>query len=121
MSGMKNIEKGEILALKELIAYQPGQVVSRTLAQNDAVSVTLFLLIRTKRSVRMNPAATRSLPAWREWGRLRLTGKPTSCTRVNLSLCRLGIPMRYMVRSSLKCCWLSCSKREKMMRRRRRG
>ena len=42
MSGMKNIEKGEILALKELIAYQPGQVVSRTLAQNDAVSVTLF-------------------------------------------------------------------------------
>ena len=42
MSGMKNIEKGEILALKELIAYQPGQVVSRTLAQNDAVSVTVF-------------------------------------------------------------------------------
>lgn len=42
MSGMKNIKKGEILALKELIAYQPGQVVSRTLAQNDAVSVTLF-------------------------------------------------------------------------------
>ena len=42
MSGMKNIEKSEILALKELIAYQPGQVVSRTLAQNDAVSVTLF-------------------------------------------------------------------------------
>ena len=42
MSGMKNIEKGEILTLKELIAYQPGQVVSRTLAQNDAVSVTLF-------------------------------------------------------------------------------
>mgnify|MGYP001623144633 CR=1 FL=1 len=42
MSGMKNIEKSEILVLKELIAYQPGQVVSRTLAQNDAVSVTLF-------------------------------------------------------------------------------
>ena len=42
MNGMKNIEKSEILVLKELIAYQPGQVVSRTLAQNDAVSVTLF-------------------------------------------------------------------------------
>ena len=38
MSGMKNIEKSEILVLKELIAYQPGQVVSRTLAQNDALS-----------------------------------------------------------------------------------
>ena len=28
--------------LKEQVDYQPGQVVSKTLAQNDAVSVTLF-------------------------------------------------------------------------------
>ena len=48
MSGMKNIEKSEILVLKELIAYQPGQVVSRTLAQNDAVSVTLFSFDKDK-------------------------------------------------------------------------
>jgi len=40
--GMKNISKAEVLTLKELVAYQDGQVVSRTLAQNDAVSVTLF-------------------------------------------------------------------------------
>lgn len=39
---MKNIEKSRVLTLKEQIAYQPGQVVSKTLAQNDAVSVTLF-------------------------------------------------------------------------------
>ena len=39
---MKNISKSEVLTLKEQIAYQPGQVVSKTLAQNDAVSVTLF-------------------------------------------------------------------------------
>lgn len=43
MSGpMKNIPKSEVLALKEQVAYQPGQVVSKTLAQNPAVSVTLF-------------------------------------------------------------------------------
>ena len=39
---MKNINKSEVLTLKELVAYQEGQVVSKTLAQNDAVSVTLF-------------------------------------------------------------------------------
>lgn len=39
---MKNIKKAEILTLKEQIAYQEGQVVSKTLAQNSAVSVTLF-------------------------------------------------------------------------------
>lgn len=42
MSGMKNIEKAEVMVLKEQVAYQAGQVVSKTLAQNDHVSVTLF-------------------------------------------------------------------------------
>lgn len=39
---MKNIKKSEVLVLKEQVSYQEGQVVSKTLAQNDAVSVTLF-------------------------------------------------------------------------------
>lgn len=39
---MKNIPQAEVLVLKEQISYQQGQVVSKTLAQNDALSVTLF-------------------------------------------------------------------------------
>ena len=42
MAGDKNIGKEEILELKEQVAYQEGQVVSKTLVQNQAVSVTLF-------------------------------------------------------------------------------
>lgn len=42
MAQMKNISKAEVLVLKEQISYQQGQVVSKTLAQNDAVSITLF-------------------------------------------------------------------------------
>ncbi len=38
----KNIEKQMKLQLKEQGAYQPGQVVSKTLVQNDKVSMTLF-------------------------------------------------------------------------------
>lgn len=38
----KNIEKKTKLVLKDLIDYQDGQVVSKTLVQNDVVSMTLF-------------------------------------------------------------------------------
>ena len=39
---MKNISKSQVLTLKDEVAYQEGMVVSKTLVQNDAVSVTLF-------------------------------------------------------------------------------
>lgn len=38
----KNINKREVLKLKDIIEYQIGQVVSKTLVQNDLVSVTVF-------------------------------------------------------------------------------
>ena len=38
----KNIEKQIKLQLKDLVAYQEGQVVSKTLVQNDVVSMTSF-------------------------------------------------------------------------------
>lgn len=38
----KNIEKTKIIELKNEIEYQEGQVVSKTLVQNELVSVTLF-------------------------------------------------------------------------------
>ena len=39
---MKNISKAQVLTFKEQVSYQEGQVVSKTLAQNNAVSLTLF-------------------------------------------------------------------------------
>lgn len=38
----KNIEKQTKLQLKNQVEYQPGQVVSKTLVQNDQVSMTIF-------------------------------------------------------------------------------
>lgn len=38
----KNIEKQVGLKLRDLVDYQNGQVVSKTLVQNDFVSMTLF-------------------------------------------------------------------------------
>ena len=39
---MKNIPPAQVVELAALVEAGPGQVVSRTLAQNAAVSVTLF-------------------------------------------------------------------------------
>ncbi|WP_110953704.1 cupin domain-containing protein [Anaerosinus massiliensis] len=39
---LKNIEAEKVVELSNLVEYQQGQVVSRTLVQNAAVSVTLF-------------------------------------------------------------------------------
>jgi len=39
---LKNIEKSQVLSMSDLVTYQPGQVVSRTLAQNKAISLTVF-------------------------------------------------------------------------------
>lgn len=38
----KNIEKQVSLKLKDLVEYQPGQVISKTLVQNETVSMTIF-------------------------------------------------------------------------------
>lgn len=38
----KNIEKQTKLMLKDLVEYQTGQVVSKTLVQNERMSMTIF-------------------------------------------------------------------------------
>jgi quercetin dioxygenase-like cupin family protein len=45
MSGlMKNIKFSKVLDLKDLITYQEGQVLSRTIAQVPTANITLFSL-----------------------------------------------------------------------------
>ena len=39
---MKNIPVASAVELKDQVSYQPGQIVSKTLVQNSAVSITLF-------------------------------------------------------------------------------
>ena len=42
MAYIKNIEHEKVLSLAEEISVQKGQIVSKTLAQNGAVGITLF-------------------------------------------------------------------------------
>ena len=42
MSILKNIKVSEVLELKNLVNYAEGQVVSKTLIQNNGLGITLF-------------------------------------------------------------------------------
>jgi quercetin dioxygenase-like cupin family protein len=39
---LKNIETEKVQKLEDLVNYQEGQIVSKTLVQNQSVSITLF-------------------------------------------------------------------------------
>ena len=41
--------KGKVIELKELVNYQPGAVVSRTLVDKDSVTLTLSRSMTTRR------------------------------------------------------------------------
>lgn len=38
----KNIEKDRVINLREQVEYRDGQIVSKTLVQNEKISMTLF-------------------------------------------------------------------------------
>ena len=42
MSILKNIKSAEVLEMKALVDYAEGQVVSKTLIQNEGLGITLF-------------------------------------------------------------------------------
>jgi len=42
MAYLKNIGQDKVLKLADEVSAAPGQIVSRTLVQNEAVSITLF-------------------------------------------------------------------------------
>jgi quercetin dioxygenase-like cupin family protein len=39
---LKNIDLSTVLTLQDLVNYQDGQIVSKTLVQNENISLTLF-------------------------------------------------------------------------------
>ena len=124
MSFIKNISKSEVLTLKEQVSYQKGQVVSKTLAQNDALSVTLFAFDKDEEISTHDSIGDAMVHVIDGVGQFTVDGaehickaaspstaKLTSCMKASPSLCRPSIRMLCMVRNSLRCCWLSYFKK----------
>ena len=56
---MKSIAISEVLTLKSEVAYQPGQVVSKTPVQNDTLSVTQYKILPVVAFCRQKPGLLR--------------------------------------------------------------
>lgn len=80
----KNIEKQHPLALKDLVEYQDGQVVSKTLVQNEKVSMTIFSFDKGE-----------EISSHSAGGDVKPRAKRSSCPRV--------FPMRCSAKNASRC------------------
>ena len=55
---IKNIEHKTVLKIKDEVTYQKGQIVSKTLSQNEHHRLLFLHLTRVKKSALTNPAVT---------------------------------------------------------------
>ena len=73
---MKNIEMSTVLTLRDQVDYRPGQVVSKTLEQNDAVSLTLFSLDKGEEISTHASGGDALVTCLDGVGRITIDGKP---------------------------------------------
>ena len=79
MNHIKNIPHETALALSEQIAVLPGQVVSMTLAQNKAVSITLFAFDQGEEISAHAASGDAMVTVLEGTGRFSIDGTPHIC------------------------------------------
>ena len=103
---MKNISKAEVLVLKDQIAYQEGQVVSKTLAQNDALSITLFSFAKDEEISTHESGGDAFVTCLDGVGKITIDASSFFCMRESPLSCPPGIPTLYTEKKRSRCCWL---------------
>ena len=76
MSLLKNIRSETVLPLTGEVEAAPGQVVSKTLAQNDAVSITLFAFDKGEEISSHDSEGDAMVQVLEGTGRFTVGGKP---------------------------------------------
>ena len=89
---MKNIAQSEVLTLREQISYQEGQVVSKTLTQNQAVSITLFSFAKGEEISTHESGGDAFVTCLDGIGKSRLMALNICCTKENLLSCQQATP-----------------------------
>lgn len=73
---IKNIPVEEIFSLTDQVEYLPGQVVSRTISQNDAQSLTLFAFDKGEEISTHSSHGDAMITVLDGEGRITIEGKP---------------------------------------------
>lgn len=85
---IKNITHEKVQTLTSLVNAEDGQIVSKTLAQNEAVSVTLFAFAKGEEISTHDSTGDAMVTVLEGTGRLPLTASNTSFMPVKCSSCR---------------------------------
>ena len=92
MAYIKNIEHEKVLPLAEEISVQPGQIVSKTLAQNRAVSVTLFAFAKDEEISTHDSAGDAMVQVLEGTGKFTVGGKEHICEAGDVLIMPAKIP-----------------------------
>ena len=103
MAGIKNMDMAKVLVLKDEVAYQPGQVVSKTLAQNEHLSVTLFAFDKGEEISTHESGGDAFVTCLDGVGKITIDGV-MNFMKGSLLLCRQNTLMQYLEKNSLRCC-----------------
>ena len=104
MPFIKNIEQDKVLSLAEEIHAQSGQIVSKTLAQNDAVSVTLFAFSKGEEIGTHSSEGDAMVYILEGTGRFTVGGKAHLCKAGDVLVMPAGIPHAVYAEENFK--WL---------------
>ena len=104
MAILKNIAQEQVLPLAQQVEAEAGQIVSKTLAQNDAVSITLFAFSKGEEISTHASGGDAMVLVLEGRGRLPSTAESISAPRARASSCPPGSPTRSMPPRTSRCC-----------------
>ena len=104
MAFIKNMEHEKVLKLSEEISVQPGQIISKTLAQNDAVSVTLFSFSKGEEISTHSSEGDAMVYVLEGTGRFTVGGKAHFCKAGDVLVMPAGVPHAVYAEEDFK--WL---------------
>lgn len=100
---LKNIKKSEVLRLRDEVQYQEGQIVSKTLAQNEFVSLTLFAFEKGEEISTHESGGDAMVTVLDGVCRITIAGKEYRLVAARPSSCRQRCPMPYLGWNALRC------------------
>lgn len=92
MAFIKNIEHDKVLSLAGEINVQPGQIVSKTLAQNNAVSITLFAFSKGEEISTHSSSGDAMVQVLEGAGRFTVGGKARFCRAGDVLIMPAAVP-----------------------------
>jgi Uncharacterized conserved protein, contains double-stranded beta-helix domain len=99
---IKNIDFSTVLSMADLVSYQPGQVVSKTLAQNPAVSLTLFAFDKGEEISAHASSGDAMILALDGEGEITVGGEPHTLKRGETIVMPAGVPHAVLAKEPFK-------------------